>query len=73
VKHIRLTWGDAYVDPDTFYPVEIDLRGTPYVPGYLKGSPRTEIRFKAYEYLPRTAANLALTSIRAQHPHAIGP
>ena len=49
--------GYAYVDPDTYYPVEIDIDG------------RT-IRFSAYEYLPRTPANLALTNIRAQHPHA---
>ena len=65
VEHIRVTRGsdafDYYVDPDTFYPVEIDL------PGY------AEIRYLAYEYLPRTAANVALTSLRAQHPHAIGP
>jgi hypothetical protein len=71
VEHISLEWGDAYVDPDTFYPVEIDLPGTPYRPAYADpGSPRQEIRFKTYEYLPRTAANLALTNIRAQHPHA---
>ena len=64
VEYIRVRGGDAYdyyVDPDTFYPVEIDL------PGY------AEIRYLAYEYLPRTAANLALTDIRAQHPHATGP
>ena len=47
----------AYVDPDTYYPVQTDIDG------------RT-IRFSAYEYLPRTATNLALTNIRAQHPHA---
>jgi hypothetical protein len=52
--------GEAYVDPDTFYPVEID-----------NGSNIT--RFVAFEYLPRTAANLALTNIRVQHPHATGP
>jgi hypothetical protein len=60
-EHIRLEWGDAYVDPDTFYPVEIDISGA------------GELHFKVYEYLPRTAANLALTNIRAQHPHATGP
>jgi hypothetical protein len=27
----------------------------------------------AIEYLPRTAANLALTDIHAQHPNATGP
>jgi hypothetical protein len=31
------------------------------------------LRFETYEALPRTAANLALTDIRAQHPDAIGP
>jgi hypothetical protein len=72
VEHIRLEWGDAYVDPDTFYPVEIDDLGEPYVPGQPE-LPRQEIRFEVYEYLPRTAANLALTNIRAQHPHATGP
>ena len=30
-------------------------------------------RYLTFEYLPRTAANLALTDIRAQHPDAIGP
>jgi hypothetical protein len=30
-------------------------------------------RYLAYEYLPRTDDNLALTDIRAQHPDAIGP
>ena len=49
--------GYAYVDPETYYPVEIDIDG------------RT-IRFFKYEYLSRTAVNLALTNIRAQHPHA---
>jgi hypothetical protein len=49
--------GYAYVDPETYYPVEIRL-------------PDGVIRFSKYEYLPRTATNLALTNIRAQHPHA---
>ena len=30
-------------------------------------------RYLTFEYLPRTAVNLALTDIRAQHPDAIGP
>ena len=30
-------------------------------------------RFLAYEYLPRTAENLALADIRAQHPNATTP
>ena len=49
--------GYAYVDPETYHPVEIRI-----------GSDIT--RFFTYEYLPRTAANVALTNIRAQHPHA---
>lgn len=57
-----------YVDPDTFYPVEIhgfaDLAGLWH---------EVVIRYLTYEYLPRTAANLALTDIRAQHPNAVGP
>lgn len=51
---------NAYVDPTTFHPVEIVGGGT-------------VTRFLVFEYLPRTAANRALTSIRAQHPHASGP
>lgn len=47
-----------YVDPKTYYPVKV-VTATGDV-----------IRFAAYEYLPRTEANLALTNIRAQHPHA---
>jgi hypothetical protein len=61
-----------YVDPKTFFPVatkgghgRIELRGTVAV--------RSDVRFLTYVYLPRTAANLALTDIRAQHPDAIGP
>jgi len=49
--------GYAYVDPKTYYPVEIRLAGD-------------VTRFAEYEYLPRTTANLALTNIRAEHPHA---
>jgi hypothetical protein len=50
--------GYAYVDPETYYPVEIRIDGA------------GTTRFSTYQYLPRTAANLALTDIRAQHPHA---
>jgi hypothetical protein len=49
--------GYAFVDPETYHPVEIRMDGS-------------TTRFSTYEYLPRTAANLALTNIRAQHPHA---
>jgi hypothetical protein len=47
----------AYVEPKTFRPVEIVFGGQIY-------------RFLAYKYLPASAANQALTDIRAQHPHA---
>ena len=52
--------GYAYVDPETFYPIEIRQA-------------RDVTRFDVFEYLPRTATNVALASIRAQHPNAIGP
>ncbi|HET9286217.1 MAG TPA: hypothetical protein VFO26_01550 [Gaiella sp.] len=57
-----------YVDPETFYPVEIHGYGSIAGPWY-----QIVIRYLTYEYLPRTAANLALTDIRAQHPNAVGP
>jgi hypothetical protein len=47
----------AYVEPNSLYPVEIVFPSSTY-------------RFLAYEYLPATSANLALSNIRAQHPHA---
>jgi hypothetical protein len=47
----------AYVQPETLRPVEIVYGGQTY-------------RFLAYEHLPATAPNLALTDIRAQHPRA---
>jgi hypothetical protein len=47
----------AYVQPETFHPVEIVYGGQTY-------------RFLAYKYLPATSANLALTNVRAQHPRA---
>jgi hypothetical protein len=56
----------VYLDPDSFYPVE--MRG----PGYMDTVKLADlvVRYRAFEYLPRTAANLALTNIRAQHPNA---
>jgi hypothetical protein len=66
--------GYAYVDPKTYFPVEIHSPGGFSAAG---GRPivsfRFVDRFVIFEYLPRTAANLALTDIRAQHPNATGP
>lgn len=47
----------AYVEGGSFHPVEIVLGLDTY-------------RFLAYRYLPATAGNRLLTSIRAQHPDA---
>jgi hypothetical protein len=63
----------AYVDPETFYPVQIEYEGWGFVS--YDGSPHPAdlvTRFLTYEPLPRTAANVALTDIRALHPDA-GP
>ena len=58
-----------YVDPKTFHPVAAEGAG---VAGPVdEASPiHVVVRYLAYEYLPRTAANLALTDIQAQHPNA---
>jgi hypothetical protein len=63
----------AYVDPETFYPVE--THGPEIAGAGSRVFARLQIvkRILTYEYLPRTAANLALTDIRAQHPQATGP
>ena len=60
-----------YVDPETFYPVETHTPGVMVFPGRVLRS-HVVIRYPIFEYLPRTAANLALTDIRAQHPDATG-
>jgi hypothetical protein len=62
---------DVYVDPETFYPVEQD--GGAVIPFYPPLRVHHVTRYLAFEYLPRTAANLALTDIQAQHPNATGP
>jgi hypothetical protein len=65
VEHILIGDTSVYVDPQTFYPIEIDghaVLGDVVVPSVS--------HFLAYEYLPATAANLALTNIQAQHPNA---
>jgi hypothetical protein len=66
--------GYAYVDPETFYPVEISSPGgfSPFGAAPVVSFHFVD-RFPIFEYLRRTAANLALTDIRAQHPNATGP
>jgi len=62
----------TYVDPDSFYPVaEHGFMGVGN--GQVMARFRVVRRYLTFEYLPRTAANLALTDIRAQHPNATGP
>ena len=70
----------VYVDPETFYPVEIvetvyqdEIVGGPGTSSYSHVRVRDVTRYLTFEYLPRTAANLALTDIHAQHPNATGP
>jgi hypothetical protein len=60
-----------YVDPDTLDPVGMQGIGGISEPGRRSIRLRVVVHFVAYEYLPRTAENLALTDIRAQHPNAI--
>jgi hypothetical protein len=68
-----------YVDPETFYPVETHGGLWVIATGPSDGAmppvicARVSMRYLTFEYLPRTAANLALTDIRAQHPDATGP
>ena len=69
-----------YVDPETFYPVEmvatfdqVEIAGGPGTSSYSHVRVRDVTRYLTFEYLPRTAANLALTDIHAQHPNATGP
>jgi len=83
VEHIRLdrepgcaspscSWEPFfwYVDPDTLQPVGMQGNGGISEPGRRSIRLRVVVHFAAYEYLPRTRANLALTDIRAQHPDA---
>jgi len=64
----------AYLDPDSFHPVQIDMPyGVAAVIGHHVWRFHIVERYLTYEYLPRKAANLALTDIRAQHPDARGP
>ena len=61
----------VYVDPETFYPVQIESPHN-YInpPGGPVRRVRTVTRYLTFEYLPRTPANLELADIRAQHPNA---
>jgi hypothetical protein len=70
----------VYVDPETFYPVgfewtasQVEIVGGPGGSSYRRVRVRDVTRYLTFEYLPRTAANLALTDIHAQHPDATGP
>ena len=64
VERIRIGNERWYVDPQTFYPIEVHnlYRSFPNKVGVW--------HILAYEYLPATTANLALANIRAQHPNA---
>jgi hypothetical protein len=64
---------DWYVDPKTFHPVGMEGPAAIDIPGRRFLALHVVVRFLAYEELPRTAASLALTDIRAQHPTATGP
>jgi len=66
----------AYVDPETFSFVQEEWPvGLTLVPGPGRSDLRFDVvvRYLTFEYLPRTAVNLAFTDIRAQHPGATGP
>jgi hypothetical protein len=64
-----------YVDPETFLPVKFEWPSGFHIRPPEGPDLHFDIvgRFLTYEYLPRTAANIALTDIRAQHPDATGP
>jgi hypothetical protein len=63
----------TYVDPETFHPIEIHGIGLIAPPDGPVVWSRVVMRYLTFEYLPRTAANLELADIRAQHPNATGP
>ena len=63
-----------YVDPETFLPVREEAPDSMHFFERFGALHFDVVRhYLTYEYLPRTAANLALTDIRAQHPGATGP
>ena len=59
-----------YVDPETFYPLQTVGPGDIAPPRRPVVRLHSVMRFLTFEYLSRTAANLALTDIQAQHPNA---
>jgi hypothetical protein len=66
----------AYVDPESYDLVQWESpNGYAYAPRRRLpiGEFKVVFRYLTFEYLPRTAANLALTDIVAQHPNAGGP
>lgn len=70
VERIRIGDRRVYVDPQTFYPIETDgpvVFNAPDRPAVVLQSVSHVL---AYDYLPATTANLALTNIHAQHPNA---
>jgi hypothetical protein len=75
----RPCWGPrdyAYVDPETFSLVREEWSsGFTFTPGPGPETFRFDVAldYLTFEYLPRTAANVALTDIRAQHPDADRP
>ena len=60
----------AYVDPETFTLVETRGPGGILPPGGPLVRLHLVTRFLTFEYLPRTAANVALANIETQHPEA---
>jgi hypothetical protein len=64
----------VYVDPETYdlvqteSPYGVHVRGAGHNWQF-----KIVARYLTFEYLPRTAANAALTDIVAQHPNAGGP
>ena len=60
----------VYVDTETYHPVQTESpNGYITLPGQRLRFDVVQ-RYQTFEYLPRTAANLALSDIRAQHPDA---
>lgn len=67
----------AYVDPESYDLVQTESPWVVYAPPRRAHGRVRQLnvvaRYLTFEYLPRTAANVALTDIVAQHPNAGGP